>query len=158
MAATSEHRRHLSFAWHQGKVTVFDWQFIHLLVPKVQNHSGNLFGVGYYDRAKWAVYSIKDECFVPPKLEQAPKEQELVDGGIKFTPFLSASEPEERYCQQLSAWWKEKNKDSAESTGHVYSLSESAIPGRTRRQHLLLCDAGPDVEPGGYFDCTFEVR
>lgn len=96
---------------------------------------------------------------MPPQIGGAPEDQELVDGGVRITPFLRTAEPEEHYCQQLSGWWKEKYKTTGDSTDQVYHLSEEVFSsGRKRRQHLLLCDAGPDVVPGGYFDCTFEVR
>lgn len=126
----------------------------------MQSRAGTISGVGYHDRAQWATYSTDQRCIVQPETGSAPKDQELVDGGVRFTPFLRVTEMEERYCQRLSEWWKEKIGGAAESTGQVYQLGDDIFSSgqRTYRKRLLLCDAGPHVEPSGYFDCTFEVR
>ncbi|KAF9446331.1 hypothetical protein P691DRAFT_673854, partial [Macrolepiota fuliginosa MF-IS2] len=126
---------------------------------RLQDWQGGISGIGYHDRVQWALYSVGQGCFVRPHTGNAPEDQELVDGGRRHTPFLQATEPEERYCRRLAEWWKQKTAGSAEATGQVFQLGGDIFGSgrRKHRQQLLLCDAGPGVEPDGYFDCVFEV-
>jgi hypothetical protein len=93
---------------------------------------------------------------MPPQLANAPEAQAFIDGGRLHSPFIKVTEDEIWYCEQLAKLWKKRNPGSGVPSttiqlGPNMSLSRG-------RQHRLLCDAGPEVEPQGYFDCTFEVK
>ena len=121
---------------------------------KVQDHNG-VSGVGHKDRTKWAAFSIAKDCLLLPDMGQAPEIGSLAAGGFHFSPFLKDLEHEKRYCKRFAEWWKEKIPLTPEMTGQVYQLIDPTF--RQPRQHRLFCDAGPEMEPDGYFDCTFEV-
>ena len=94
-----------------------------------------------------------------PDIGQAPETNSLAAGGFHFSPFLKELEHEKRYCKRLADWWKEKNPPASETEtetdGQVHQLIGSIVC--QNREHRLFRDAGPEVEPNGYFDCTFEV-
>lgn len=92
-----------------------------------------------------------------PDIGQAPEINSLAAGGFRFSPFLKELEHERRYCKRLADWWKEKNPltSETETDGQVHQLIGPTV--RQYREHRLFRDGGPEVEPNGYFDCTFEV-
>lgn len=93
-----------------------------------------------------------------PQLGNAPKEQELRDGGFLHSPFIkSLAEDETWYCTQLAKWWKTRNPESGVPSKTI-QLGPNMGSASGRRQHRLFCDTGPEVDPQGYFDCTFEVK
>ena len=59
---------------------------------------------------------------------------------------------------------KEEERERQESGVIVHQLGPSDADGGHRgrasimREHRLIQDAGPHVQPNGYFDCTVEVR
>jgi len=92
-----------------------------------------------------------------PDIGQAPEINSLAASGFRFSPFLKKLEHERRYCKRLADWWKEKNPltSETETDGQVHQLIGPTV--RQYREHRLFRDGGPEVEPNGYFDCTFEV-
>lgn len=79
-----------------------------------------------------------------------------------------------RYCLALGDWWRavqqEQERALRESNVVRHQIGEEDAwgtgngagqgGGRTSlaREHRLIQDAGPNVQPNGYFDCTVEVR
>lgn len=121
---------------------------------KLQDFNGSS-GVGHKDRIKWAAYSTSKGYMLQPDIGQAPETDSLVAGGFHFSPFLKELEHEKCYCKRLADWWKEKSSLTLETDGQVHQLIGPTV--RHYREHRLFCDVGPEVEPNGYFDCTFEV-
>jgi hypothetical protein len=96
------------------------------------------------------------EATVDPKLERP------ADTDICWTPFFYPKPSELNYCTKLSEWWAKKENKPTQTSEGVHLIS-ATLPtyermGGTRRLHRLIKDAGPEVQPNGYFDCTVEVR
>ena len=82
-----------------------------------------------------------------------------LDTDICRTPFFDPIPSEVDYSTKLSEWWvKKENKPTQTSEGISSTLPTYERMDGTRRLHRLIKDAGPDVQPNGYFDCTVEVR
>ncbi|TFK42385.1 hypothetical protein BDQ12DRAFT_676116 [Crucibulum laeve] len=127
---------------------------------KLSLYNGNITGVGYSDKLQWAIYAPeKGEVHYGDQVN-VPQSEGLADGyGLRFTPFFIPSEEEIRYCLQMSDWWREVLKLRKEEEGKANYIGEvvSKPPGRITRQHRLVQDAGPNIAPDGYFDCTVQV-
>ncbi len=82
--------------------------------------------------------------------------------GVLFSPFYDARPQEIAYCSKLTAWWRAVLEKRREGLGTVHQIG-GEVPEKeifsvgSKRQHRLICDAGPSVPPDGYFDCTVEV-
>lgn len=71
-----------------------------------------------------------------------------------------------RYCIALGDWWRAVQREQERALRNrnvvVHQIADDDAPqwgGRPSyaRVHRLIRDAGPDVQPNGYFDCTVEV-
>jgi hypothetical protein len=53
-----------------------------------------------------------------------------------------------------------KEEEKTRETCIVHQIEEGDVSMKRRktRVHRLICDASPDQEPNGFFDCTVEVR
>ena len=94
------------------------------------------------------------ETTVDPKLERP------ADTDMCWTPFFDPKPSEVDYCTKLFEWWVKKVKKPTQ-TSEVHPISATLPTYETMggaRLHRLIKDAGPDVQPNGYFDCTVEVR
>ncbi|KAI0934827.1 hypothetical protein AcW1_006221 [Taiwanofungus camphoratus] len=62
------------------------------------------------------------------------------------------------YCVRLWNWYKDVYPDAMLSPdlGTVHQIEDSFRRSRSR-VHRLICDASPQAEPDGFFDCTVEV-
>ena len=101
---------------------------------------------------RWAVYDPVTRSIRPPNKGSAP-EKEAARNGQDFSPYwqpLHGSTDLES-CQKLSEWWCCKELKGSD----VPTAQHSAAP--SRRRHLLLSEASPDLAPGGFFNCTVEV-
>ncbi|KAG6916649.1 hypothetical protein DXG01_005935 [Tephrocybe rancida] len=86
-------------------------------------------------------------------LGDTPEAESLgIGGGYAFSPFFQPEEAEIRYCIKTADWWADMEKRRT-STGQIHQVAS----GPPRRQHRLISDAGPHVQPSGFFDCTVEV-
>ncbi|KAI0782207.1 hypothetical protein C8Q75DRAFT_811788 [Abortiporus biennis] len=56
------------------------------------------------------------------------------------------------HMMNLSDWWKKEKEKEVDMRPATPSL-----PSSFNRQHRLIKDVGPYVEPQGYFDCTVEI-
>jgi hypothetical protein len=95
--------------------------------------------------------------------EGTPQWEGQAEGlGHPFTPFTHPGHKELEHCRQLADWWaKVKEKEEIKQTNTTVHRIGGEVGSRkpyARREHRLICDAGPDVEPNGFFDCTVEVR
>ena len=118
-----------------------------------------LIGTGYHGKLCWATWS-------PPgrihhgTLNSAPREEGLAEGGfgVSFSPFYQPTEEEILYCVKLSDWWRAlyPSRPSLSPSSKQASKSTISLQSSTR-VHRLISEAGPDVPPHGYFDCTVEV-
>lgn len=90
-----------------------------------------------------------------------PKLERRADTDIDWTPFFDPEPSEVDYCTKLSEWWDKKENKPTQTSGEMHQIGtpvptyESMGGGR---RHRLIKDAGPDIQPSGYFDCTVEVR
>jgi len=120
-------------------------------------------GTGYADKLQWAIFSPTSGKIYHGDLGDAPKSEVLADGyGREFSPFFEPGEEVIRYCLRLSDWWHELANKRNEAMGPVYQIGGDAVdasaqPMRGSRKHKLISEAGPEVPPSGYFDCTVEV-
>ncbi|KAF8643819.1 hypothetical protein AX16_008837 [Volvariella volvacea WC 439] len=113
----------------------------HILILRqieVVNYDNTLMGTGYADKFQWAIYD--------PKTKEIHHGESLEADTAEPThpapsPFFHPSFEDRAYCEEL-AGWKQALPKSSEAV---------------RREHRLICDAGPNVPPQGYFDCTVEV-
>lgn len=66
-----------------------------------------------------------------------------------------------RKCKEIADWAQTDDAVNvvAPTSTHVYDLAAvgTAFSAAAGRRHLLLEQAGPDVPPQGFFDCTVEV-
>jgi hypothetical protein len=120
-------------------------------------------GVGYHDKLQWAIYSPSTGKIRYGDLGDAPESECLAGGfGHNITPFFQPGRREIKYCLQISDWWLDLQKKRREALGEVHQIGgdggEIFSFSRSPRKHRLICEAGPDVPPQGYFDCTVEVR
>ena len=111
-----------------------------------------LVGTGFPNKLVWAAFSPSTNAIYHGQLNDVPREEGLADGGfgVPFSPFYEPKEGELRYCSKLSDWWR--RLQNIEESGVDVVCSPTP-----RRIHRLISEAGPSVEPGGYFDCTVEV-
>ncbi|TRM58622.1 hypothetical protein BD626DRAFT_550637 [Schizophyllum amplum] len=115
--------------------------------------------IGYSDHLQWAIY---DPATRSTTHGDIPSEVPRIANmrGRLSSPFWDADEEEIKYCADLHEWWMEKKQEEQRriESGNIIQIESSFMSrGSSRRQHLLLSDASPDVQPGGYFDCTVEV-
>jgi len=108
---------------------------------------------------KWATFSRAARQHVPVKLTTVPMEDNIATQGdvLVCSPFLKElSEAELQRCSEICDWWKETQA----KIGIDVDEGDAKAPVREewQRVHRLLQDAGPDVPPSGYCDCTVEVR
>ena len=111
-----------------------------------------LVGTGLSNKLVWAAFSPSTNLIYHGQLNDVPREEGLADGGfgVRFSPFYEPKEGELRYCSKLSDWWR--RLQNIEQSG--VNVVCNPIP---RRVHRLISEAGPSVQPNGYFDCTVEV-
>lgn len=117
----------------------------------MQCYHDTLVGTVISNKLLWAAFSPSTNSIYHGQLENVPREEGLVDGGfgVLFSPFYEPKEGELRYCSKLSDWWRLQN---IEQSG--VDVVRNLPP---RRVHRLISEAGPSVQPNGYFDCTVEV-
>ena len=111
-----------------------------------------LVGTGFSNKLAWAAFSPSTNSIYHGQLNNVPREEGLADGGfgVPFSPFYEPKEGEVRYCSKLSDWWR--RLQNIEQSGVDVVCNPTP-----RRVHRLISEAGPSVQPGGYFDCTVEV-
>ncbi|KAF8623517.1 hypothetical protein AX15_006294 [Amanita polypyramis BW_CC] len=132
---------------------------------QVSNVKGHLKGTAYHNRFQWAIFSSERKRVHHGDLRGTPRLEKRVDKDEVdcWTPFFDPDPPEIDYCVKLSKWWREKegeqNRTSRESQEvHVVPTIRTGYEGvGSKRQHRLIKDTGPEVQPNGYFDCTVEV-
>jgi hypothetical protein len=120
-------------------------------------YQGSLVGTGYHDQLSWATWSPPGRIHHGPP-NKAPREAGLAPGGfgVSFSPFYQPTREEILYCVKLSDWWREVQKE--EQKHLVYAGPSISHQGfAVKRIHRLISEAGPNVPPDGYFDCTVEV-
>jgi hypothetical protein len=134
----------------------------HPKIFQITSFKFGLNGVGYNDKLQWAIYSPSTGKIRHGDLGDAPESECLANGlGYNFTPFFQPGEREIRFCLQISDWWLDLQKKRREANGEVHQIGDGGeiiSLSRRSRKHRLICEAGPDVPPQGYFDCTVEVR
>jgi hypothetical protein len=123
---------------------------------------GVVSGVGYHDRLRWSIFSPSTGKAHHGNIGNAPTSEGLAaDGyGLSFSPFWNPTETELTYCLKLADWWRAVQEKRQKEMGHVYQIGSGDWTenlGRPHRQHRLISEAGPDVPPNGFFDCTAEV-
>ncbi|KAF8643816.1 hypothetical protein AX16_008834 [Volvariella volvacea WC 439] len=129
---------------------------------KIREYDGKVSGVGYCDKYQWATYDLKTKEIHHGPPHSAPSGQPLANGGygVVYSPFFNPGPDERAYCEKLAAWWKELPKpgdfDKADNLV-VCATGVGFSSPRSGRLHRLIRDAGPDVPPQGYFNCTVEV-
>ncbi|KAM6500355.1 hypothetical protein JOM56_003369 [Amanita muscaria] len=125
-----------------------------LMLRHVQIHTAqrHLKGTAYHGRFQWAIYT--------PNGKQLHHAEPGAQDVSSWTPFFDPCPSEIDYCVGLFEWWHGmENKEGR----HVQQIDPSQAvssyegAGGVRRLHRLVKDAGPDVPPNGYFDCTVEV-
>ncbi|GBE81897.1 hypothetical protein SCP_0402710 [Sparassis crispa] len=112
-----------------------------LILRQIQgdNHLGKLCGTApSYKGWTWAIFDPRTHS---------------TTGTSPFKP----GEEEMHYCARLADWWKDvsKSRTSSDETGTIHHIIGPI--GRASRVHRLICDASPQTEPSGFFDCTAEV-
>ncbi|KAK0497057.1 hypothetical protein EDD18DRAFT_1253386 [Armillaria luteobubalina] len=130
---------------------------------KLTEFNGSPSAIGYHDSLQWAVYKPETRK-MDHNRGSAPLSVRLgQDGtGAVFSPFHDARPQEIAYCSKLAAWWRAVLEKRREELGTVHQIG-GGVPEKeifsagSKRQHRLICDAGPSVPPNGYFDCTVEV-
>lgn len=73
-------------------------------------------------------------------------------------PFYEPGPGDLHYCWQLLEWWKTVEKKRAEERGEVIQCGSTATLRTTHRIHRLISETDHESEPGGYFDCTVQVK
>lgn len=129
---------------------------------KIVTFNGNLRGTGYSDRLRWAIFSPKSGKIRHGELGSVPEFEPLADHhSYIFSPFFQPGEEVIKRCISLSDWWSEmtKIKKPAGEECHDIGLdSETLLRSRkAMRRHLFISEAGPEVPPNGFFNCTVEV-
>src|SRR3984885_3516684 len=130
---------------------------------QITPYNGGVNGVGYHDKLQWAIYSPSTGKVRHGDMKNVPTSECLGPGlGYNHSPFFHPGEREIRYCLQISDWWTEVQKKRSEAMGEVHQIGEGTSEmfsfSRSARKHRLICEAGPEAPPQGYFDCTVEVR
>ncbi|KAG6851308.1 hypothetical protein H0H93_011744 [Arthromyces matolae] len=129
---------------------------------KILPYHDGIMGVGYKDRLQWAIFSPSNGKIRHGDMGDAPESEGLQEGfGHPYSPFFHPEEAEIRYCLKLADWWAETEKHR---NAEVHQIGGSNDPSmsvtsraRAQRLHRLIKEAGPDVEPRGFFDCTVEI-
>ncbi|KAK0463771.1 uncharacterized protein EV420DRAFT_1107156 [Desarmillaria tabescens] len=131
---------------------------------KLKEYGSNTTATGYHGKLRWAVYK-PETGKIDHNREDAPLSISLAEGGrgVRFSPFYNAQPQEIAYCSKLTTWWRAVLEKRREDLGTIHQIG-GGIPSNeiftaetSKRQHRLICDAGPDVPPRGYFDCIVEV-
>lgn len=116
-------------------------------------------GIVYADKLRWAIYSPASGKIRHGDLGNAPESEGFAHGfGYQISPFFKPQEGLIRLCLRLSDWWKELKKRYEHQGGGESNETFTFCKPRPKREHRLISEAGPDVPPHGYFDCTVEVR
>ncbi|KAG5645070.1 hypothetical protein DXG03_007160 [Asterophora parasitica] len=124
---------------------------------RITNYQGNPMGVGYKDKMQWAIYTPATRKIRHGDLGDAPEAEGVDEGlGYRFSPFIYPEDPELAHCLKLTDWWSEVEKHR-KSVNEVHQVAAVSTSTRPQRMHRLISEAGPDVHPSGYFDCTVEV-
>ena len=123
---------------------------------------GHLKGTAHHNRFQWAIFSPDQKRVHHGEAGIGPKLEGRTDTDICWTPLFDPEPSEVDYCSKLSEWWLKQENRSRETADET-STTVSALPtyervASIRRLHRLIKDAGPNVQPNGYFDCTVEVR
>ncbi|KAF8637320.1 hypothetical protein AX17_002822 [Amanita inopinata Kibby_2008] len=131
---------------------------------QIYDVKGYLKGTGFHQRFQWTIYSAREKKVHHGNRGEAPRSQGRADdGSYPFTPFFDPGHSEVHYAVKLSDWWREIEDKRVKVVQEVkkISVAETSFsryePKSVKRQHRLIKDAGPDVQPNGYFDCTVEV-
>ncbi|TFK60686.1 hypothetical protein BDN72DRAFT_965560 [Pluteus cervinus] len=129
---------------------------------KTLEFEGTVTGIGYNDRLQWAIFSSSIGQMHHGNRGSAPESEVLAGGmGVTYTPFYTYGVEDTRECLRLSNLWRteKKKRDSQVERGLVQQFGSSTPSSTLKkgREHLLICDAGPEVQPAGYFDSTVEV-
>lgn len=113
---------------------------------------GGLSATGFGDKLRWAIYDAPEHRIRSPIKVNAPEKAINKISGHVFSPYLEIvkNDVEVQYCRQVMEWWKEAMS--------MKSLSNVQRPAPTQKTHLLISDASPNRPPGGFFNCTVEVR
>lgn len=124
---------------------------------QILRYLDSLVGTGYHDKLQWVA------CSPPGRIHHGPPNnapQEVVIGpGNSFSPFYQPTKEEILYCVKLSDWWRGVQKEEQNHRVHTsYSTPQQRFGSSgIKRVHRLISEAGPNVPPNGYFDCTVEV-
>ncbi|KAG6336324.1 hypothetical protein ID866_2773 [Astraeus odoratus] len=120
---------------------------------QISEFNGQLRAIGYTDKLRWAVYDPARNNARLIDRGNAP-EGESTDGGVGYfyTPFWKPSDEgaELKYCKQLSTW-----RDELQESGR--DVTRVQCPTRATKEHRLLSEVSPEIEPGGFFNCTVEI-
>ncbi|EPQ57875.1 hypothetical protein GLOTRDRAFT_119853 [Gloeophyllum trabeum ATCC 11539] len=120
---------------------------------------GNVTGTGYHDKLRWAIYSPSLGRTHHGELGSAPRAAALDGGfGADFSPFWEPEEDELQYCIRLADWWQALQKERLKQLGTIHHISAPPrCSGGQGKQHRLICECRPDMEPAGFFNCTVEI-
>ena len=77
--------------------------------------------------------------------------------GVVMDPFYEPEPAELRYCKRLSGWWKAIERKGAKGDS-VARRSTVTARKMVHRIHRLISETDHESEPGGYFDCTVQVK
>ncbi|KAF8891203.1 hypothetical protein BD779DRAFT_1513799 [Infundibulicybe gibba] len=126
---------------------------------RIVDFNGETRGTGYHGKMRWAIFDPAKGKIHHGARGNVPDSMELAPGsGYVYSPFIEPGEGEIRYCTKLADWWRAIQEKMKKDMGSVNQIGGGPPQERyTRRQHRLICDAGPDVPPSGFFDCTIEV-
>jgi hypothetical protein len=103
---------------------------------------------------QWAIYD-------PDTGEISQPDPDLNGHRSHNPPNWHVVRQEKEYCAQLVRWWAAVQQTRAERLGTAVQIGGGPVVAAEKpvhRQHLLIREADPQREPGGYFNCTVEVR
>jgi hypothetical protein len=122
---------------------------------QIQLWNDNLTGTCYANTMQWAIYDPLTEEVLRP-------DPELNSSRSHHPPTWNVVLEEREYCVRLTRWWAAVQMARVERQGTAVQIGGGQIVTserkQTKRQHLLIGEADPGREPGGYFNCTVEVR
>ncbi|TFY82565.1 hypothetical protein EWM64_g1453 [Hericium alpestre] len=136
-----------------------------LRMIKSVDWNGAVMLKGYYDRMRWCIFDPSTGQPKPPALDNSPRSEGLDNGaGVTFSPFWDMLDPEAAHCAALAKWWQAVQDERVKTKGEQIQVGGGDVVnaglsagGRPRRQHRLIADVVPYMEPDGYFDCTVEI-
>ncbi|PFH54177.1 hypothetical protein AMATHDRAFT_83294 [Amanita thiersii Skay4041] len=127
----------------------------------IRDVHGFLKGTGYSNQLQWAIFNPRTRKVSQGMLGNATRSVNL--SGRDLSPFFDPGPNETQRCMQLADWWQGADTGQANMKPEVHQIKvktitrSSGVQSGPERRHRLIRDAGPHVEPSGYFDCTIEV-